>query len=331
MTSLRGQRVLVTGAGGFLGGALTRRLLAEGVSVRGLVRSEARGAGIAAHGAELCVGDLTDPSALQRAVADCSVVFHVGAATRGPAATQYRVNVTAVGQLVEAAHRAGVRRIVHVSTLAVYGYDRPGIMHEGLPPRPGQEHYAQSKALGEAVLFRRAAALGIEAVVIRPGMIYGPGSRFWTGRLFALMRRRPAPLPGDGRTYCPAIYVDDVVDLLLLAAEHPGAAGGVFNAVSDEPVTWREFLGAYAAMAGHRWLLPVPVPVLLAGARLLEPLLRLRGEPQPVSQMVAGLVARRRGYSMNRAAERLGWRPRVRLAEGMACAEAWLRETGQLT
>jgi len=330
MTTLRGQQVLVTGAGGFLGGALTARLLAEGVRVRGLVRSEASGAEIAARGAELCVGDLTDPETLRRAVAGCTVVFHVGAALRGPAAVQYRVNVTAVGRLVEAAHAAGVRRIAHVSTVAVYGYDRPGIMHEDLPLRPGLEHYAQSKALGEEVLFRRARELGIEATAIRPGMIYGPGSRFWTGKVAALMQRRPAPLPGDGAAYCPVVYVGDVVDLLLVVAEHPAAAGCVFNAVSDEPVTWRAFLGAYAAMAGHRWLVPLPVPLLLAGATLVEPLLRLGGEPQPLRQMVAGLVARRRGYSMNRAADLLGWRPRVRLVEGMAQAESWLRETGQL-
>lgn len=330
MAVLRGQQVLVTGASGFLGGALANRLLAEGVRVRGLVRSEARGTAIAKRGAELCVGDLTDPEALRRAVAGCVVVFHVAAATGGPAAEQYRVNVTAVGQLVEAACAAGVRRIVHVSTIAVYGYDRPGILHEGLPPRPGLEHYAQSKALGEQVLFQRAGELGIEATVIRPGMIYGPGSRFWTGRFFAAMRRRPAPLPGDGTAYCPVIYVEDVVDLLLVAAEHPAAVGCVFNAVSDKPVTWRQFLGAYAAMAGHQWLIPVPVPLLLTGAAMLEPWLRLRGEPQPIRQMVTGLVARRRGYSMNRAADRLSWRPRVSLAEGMRRSEAWLRETGQL-
>ncbi len=328
--ALQGETVLVTGATGFLGGALVQRLLVDGVRVRALVRSEQRGRDLAARGVGLVVGDLTDPEALRRAVAGCAVVFSVGAALHGPAAEQYAINVTGVGQLVDAAHQAGVRRVVHVSSIAVYGYDRFGVLSEVMPARPGIDHYGQSKALGERVLFERAAALGQEAVVVRPGMIYGPGSGAWTTRVFQLARRKPAPLPGRGSTYCPIVFVDDVVDLLVTAAVHPGAPGEIFNAVTDEPVTWREYIGAYASMAGHDLLLPVPLPVLQALALLVEPGLRLFGEPQPVRAMLEGFFARRRAYSMNKAARLLDWRPRVGLVEGMAAAEAWLRETGQL-
>jgi dihydroflavonol-4-reductase len=328
--TLEGRTVLVTGASGFVGGALANRLLGDGAEVRALVRDASRARELAARGAELVTGDLTDPNALRRAVEGCAVVFNVGAALHGSAAWQYAVNVAGVSALVAAARQAGVGRLVQVSSVAVYGYDRPGIMTEAMPPRPGVEYYAQSKALGERVLFTEGTAPGLEVTAIRPGMIYGPRSRTWTGKMFQLVRRPPAPLPGQGNTYCPLVYIDDVVDLLLTVAEHPAAPGEVFNAVTDEPVTWREYLGAYAAMAGHQTFLPIPLALLRTGAALAEPLLRLFGEPEPAREAVEAFVARRRAYSMNKAARLLGWRPAVNLVEGMAGAEAWLRETGQV-
>lgn len=328
---LAGERVLVTGASGFIGGALVARLVREGAHVRGLVRSQAKGARIAALGAEPVVGDLLDGDSLRRAAQGCQVIFHVGAVTSGPAAVQYAVNVAGVGRLLQAAQQAGASRLVHVSSIAVYGYATPDVIHEGVPLRPGAEHYGQSKALGERLLWERAAEPGPAVTVIRAGMVYGPRSGFWTGRLFDLMKRRPAPLPGNGEGFCPAIYIDDVIDLLVTVAAHPRAAGEAFNATPDPPPTWREFLGAYAAMAGHQTFVPVPFSLLHLAAALLEPLLRLGGDPQPVRGMVRAVLAGRKIYSMAKAARLLGWRARVPLAEGMAQAEAWLRETGRLT
>lgn len=328
--TLKGKQVLVTGATGFVGGALAERLLADGVQVRALVRDATRARDLEARGASLVVGDLADPAALAQAVAGCAVVFSVGAALRGTALEQYAVNVTGVRYLAEAAHKAGVQRVVHVSTIAAYGYDQPGIISEAMPLQPGAEHYGQSKALGEQVLFERAAALELDVAVIRPGMVYGPHSGFWSGKLFDFAQRRPAFLPGSGNTYCPVIFIDDLVDLLLVVAQHPAASGEVFNAVSDEPVTWRQFIGAYASLAGHQMLWPVPVAVLRGIALLAEPLTRLFREPQPVRGMVDVLFAGRRAYSMNKAARLLDWRPRVGLVEGIARTEPWLRETGRL-
>ncbi len=322
--------VLVTGASGFIGGALTRALLAQGTPVRALVRSAARGGEIAAHGAELVIGDLTDPAALERAAAGCATVFHVGAALGGPASVQYAINVSGTARLVEAAHTAGVRRLVHVSSIAAYGYNVPGQVTEDTPLRPALEFYGQSKAIGEQQVLRRAAELGLEAVAIRPGMVYGPRSGFWTVQLFRLVRRPPALIPASGDATCPLIYIDDVVSLLLAAAQHPNAAGEAFNAVSDEPVTWPELFGAYAAMAGHQVLLPIPLAVLRGAGAAAGPLLRLLGNPYPVREMLNGLLARRCTYSMDKAARLLGWRPRVRLAEGMAGCARWLRQEGWL-
>lgn len=329
--TLTGKGVLVTGASGFIGGALVKRLLTMNVHVRGLVRSAEKGTRIAHLGAEVVTGNLLDADSLRRAVAGVEVVFHVAAAMGGPAAVQYAINVGGVDRLLTAAAEAGVRRIVHVSTIAVYGYHVPDVITEDVPLCPGSEYYGQSKALGERLLWQRAAEGGFEAAVIRPGMVYGPGSNFWTAGMFRLARRRPAFLPGSGATYCPAIFIDDVVDLMITAADHPRAAGEAFNATPDPPPTWRDFLGAYAAMAGHQSFVSVPVPLLRAAAVLIEPVLAWHGEPQPVRDMVAAMFGHKRVYSMAKAARLLNWRPRMSLAEGMARAEVWLREIGLLT
>ena len=329
--TLTGSRVLVTGASGFIGGALVERLLAMDVQVRGLVRSAEKGARIARLGAEVVTGNLLDVDSLRRAAVGVEAIFHVAAAMGGPAAVQYAINVGGTDRLLTAAAEAGVRRVVHVSTIAVYGYDTPDVITEELPLRPGREHYGQSKALGEKRLWQRVRDLGLEATVVRPGMVYGPRSNFWTAGMFRLVRRRPAFLPGSGATYCPAIFIDDVVDLMITAADHPRAAGEAFNATPDPPPTWREFFGAYAAMAGHQSFVSIPVPLLRAAAAFIEPVLAWQGEPQPVRDMVAAMFGRERVYSMAKAAGLLDWRPRISLAEGMARAEVWLREIGLLT
>ena len=103
---------------------------------------------------------------------------------------------------------------------------------------------------------------GVDYSIIRPGMIYGPGSRVWTEAMFKIARRNPTLFVGDGSGAVPAIHIEDVVDLMRVLAVHPAAAREAFNCTPDPSLTWREFLGAYAALAGHdRWL-AIPITPL---------------------------------------------------------------------
>lgn len=324
--SRTGQQVLVTGATGFLGGALARRLVAEGASVRALVRSPQKAAPLQALGVKLISGDLNDTAALAQAAENCAIVYHVAAALGGDYAKQRPVNVDGTCVVVSAARAAGVQRLVHVSTISVYGYTCSGDQREDQPPNPGSNPYALTKAEAEQVVIGG----GIPYTIIRPGMIYGAGAVNWTRALFRLARLKPTPFVGSGTGTAFPIYVDDVVALLITVASHPAAANQIFNCAPDPSITWREFLGAYSRLAGHdRWL-PLPPFLFVAlgwGASLFAP---------PVSERRSlrdqvGFLQRSVTYKMDKARDQLGWQPQVDLETGISRCAPWLREQGLLS
>lgn len=323
--TLKDKRVFITGATGFIGRALALRLLEEGAGVVGLTRNPAKGTFLASSGVEMVQGDVTDHPAMRELVAGAEVVFHLTAVagTSGTAAMQ-AVNVEGTRNVLDAAHAAGVERFVHVSTMAVYGYDRRGVVDETARLGDTGDIYGDTKAIGEG-LVRRA---DLPWSVVRPGQVYGPRSPSWTVRLFQATRWF-VPLVDGGRGACHPIYIDDLVDLLILAATHPAAPGEVFNGSPDPASTWLAFLGAYGRMHGHTRYLDVPRWLLTPPLAALDWLLPLAGYRLPARAMLdfaAGQVT----YTHRKAREMLGWEPRVNLDEGMRRAEAWLRAEGYL-
>ena len=322
--------VLVTGATGFLGGALARRLAAEGAQVRALARRAGRDAYLqGAAGLEIVMGDILDEGQMRAAAQGCAYVFHSAAALGGPLAQQRRVNVDGTRSVARAAAAAGARRLVHVSSIAVYGYGCRADVAEDRPPQPGRAAYNISKAEAETALREQAAASGLPYSVIRPGMIYGPRSGAWTRRMFRLASVRPTVWLGDGGGSAHPIFVDDVVDLALRLALHPAAAGEAFNCAPDPAPTWREFLGGYMRLAGHNSWLGVPVTLARAAAPLIELALSARGTPQDLPLLV-GYATSRHSFRMDKARDLLGWQPQVGLADGIERCAPYLREIGLL-
>ena len=173
-------RVLVTGATGFTGGHLARALAAGGDTVSALVRTPGPAASVLAHaGITLAMGDLRDRAALAAATAGVDVVYHIAAMYRqaGLGAAVYRaVNATAVNDVIEAAARGGVRRVVHCSTVGVHGDVEHAPANEDAPLKPG-DVYQTTKLEGEQLARDAGARLGIEVTIARPTGIYGPGDR----------------------------------------------------------------------------------------------------------------------------------------------------------
>ena len=323
--ALSEQKVLVTGATGFLGGVLARRLVSEGVRVRGLVRSPEKAAALRDYGIEIVQGDVTDADAMQRAVEGCNIVFHAAAALGGDYTKQQLVNVAGTSKVVRAAHAARVERFVHISSVAVYGYRVKGEVTEAIPPAPGADPYARTKSEAERVVIEG----GVPYTIVRPAMIYGAGSINWTGNFFRWGRMKPTLFPGKGKGSAFPIHVDDVVDMTVKVASHPAGVNEIFNCAPDPAPTWREFVGAYSRLAGHdRWLsLPMPPFHLLAKvARVFAPKASLTQDLPDVLKFAERNIT----YKMTKARTLLGWTPTYDLERGVASCAPWLREQGLL-
>jgi nucleoside-diphosphate-sugar epimerase len=326
--SIAGQTVLVTGASGFLGGALAHRLASDGAQVRALVRNPEKAAKLQAAGIETAQGDLTNADSLRRAAEGCAYVFHA-AASFGNLASQTAVNVEGSRALAQASADARIQRFVYVSTTLYYGYPTGGVVTEDTPPRRYHNPYIQTKQAAEAAIRDAAADTALSYTICRPGMIYGAGSANWTRGLFWLARLCPTPFIGAGRGSAFPIHVDDVVDHLVTLAAHPDAHGQAFNCAPDPSPTWRELIGAYSRLAGHdRWF-ALPDAIFQLGARLIAPF----APPDTLSRDLRQIIPIFRvqtTYSMEKSRRMLGWQPRISLDDGIASCAPWLREIGLL-
>ncbi|MBI1280316.1 MAG: SDR family NAD(P)-dependent oxidoreductase [Anaerolineaceae bacterium] len=329
--TLIGREILVTGATGFLGGALVRRLASDGVHVRALARRPQNAAYIKdLPNVTIVEGDITDAERMKQLAQACSIIFHVAAALGGNFEKQYHINVNGTRNVIAAAAESKVERVVHVSSIAVYGYHYNGNIDESFGQRPGRVPYNRTKSQAEAVVREIGEQSHVGYSIIRPGMIYGPRSNGWTATMFKLGKLNPTPFLGDGHGNAHPIYVDDVVELMMLLATHPAALGEAFNCSSDPAPTWREFLGGYSRLAGHDGWFGIPPLVMRPIAPLIELFLMLRGEPQELPTLVDFLQAAKT-YKMTKARDLLGWQPKTDLQTGINNCVPWLREQGLLS
>lgn len=247
--------VVVTGASGFIGTALIPRLVAAGHLPRLIMR---RPPGAApAPPVEVIAGDLTSPATLRAAVAGADAVVHLGAATsagRLDPALAYRVNVGGATALIEACRAAGCRRVVVLSTQHVY------------LPRCGT--YGRTKRIADALF----AGSGLDVTILRPSLVYGPGSRGVFVKLAGLVRRLPViPVVGPGTWHLRPLYLDDLVALIVETLARPDVSGRTYDVGGAERITYNDFLAAICAALGRRCRrVHIPLALGFALAWLLE-------------------------------------------------------------
>jgi choline dehydrogenase-like flavoprotein/nucleoside-diphosphate-sugar epimerase len=239
-------RWAVTGATGMVGGALVRAVLDCQVAMpRCLVRSENVPDALRRPGTEVRRVDLDDAGGLKSALDGCDVVVHCAFDVRDPGS-----NVGHVENLLRAAHAAGVRRFVQVSSIAVYESGAGQIVDERSPLTGEVDGYAGAKAACDRRATELAARLSMELAVVQPTIVYGPGSRPWTITPARRLLEGGIVLPGKGEGVCNAVYADDVASALVLAARSAQAAGQTFLVSGPETISWRRFYEGMAAALG---------------------------------------------------------------------------------
>jgi nucleoside-diphosphate-sugar epimerase len=320
-----GRRAAVTGAGGFIGGAVCRALAAEGASVTGVDIDGGAATRVRAAGAEFAQADVTDGAVLERAFEGTELVVHTAAYVRDWGAMEEFIRVNAGGTVavLDAADAAGAERVVHLSSVVVYGYHHPGELDEAAFHRTYGIPYIDTKSASDAVAARRGA------VVIRPGDVYGPGSVPWTLRPLELARSGRLAVPGSGDGQMLPVYIDDLVESVLLGLLE-GEPGHAYTVWDGEAVTFGEYFDRIGEIAGTGPARRLPKPLLSLAAKAMEAAAAVRNRPPQFSTRAMTFVDRRGTASNRRAREELGWEPRVFLDEGLARTKTWLGEEGLL-
>jgi nucleoside-diphosphate-sugar epimerase len=309
---LPAQKILVTGATGFVGRALVARLLAKGRAVRAAVR--ALSADLPAPVEQVPIGEIGPDTDWTRAVNDVDAVVHLaarvhmtGEAMRSTLPLYQAVNAAGSAALASAARRAGVRRFVLLSTTTVYGdrsHGRP--FDESSPPAPGSP-YAQSKLEAERLVAAALRESATQLVVLRPPLVYGPGATGNFARLVGLVQRGlPLPL-ASVRNRRSLVFVDNLADAILRTLDHPAAAGRTYVVSDGQDVSTAELVARIAVALGRRpRMLPCPPALLRMAASLL-------GRGDEMSRLMDDMAV-----DSSRIRTELAWAPPVGLDEALA-------------
>ncbi|HTD07951.1 MAG TPA: NAD-dependent epimerase/dehydratase family protein [Solirubrobacteraceae bacterium] len=325
---------LITGATGFIGGHLARRLLHEGYAVRCLVRPSSDTSQLEQLDVQLAIGDLTRADSLVSAVEGCQYVVHCGALVSDWATAQEidRINVGGTRNLLEAAVAAAVKRFVHLSSTDVYGYPDRAQTDETYTATSFRNWYAQTKLEAEAEVHRAQAEHALTSVILRPATVYGPGSLDVVGEIARAIKAHHMLLIDRGRPIAGVCYVENLLDAAVLALQHDAAPGEAFNVSDGLPITWKQFTDGLADgldCPGVRFSLPYWLAnsigfTLEHGYRLLR---RATGLSLPplLSRQAVQVLGKSQDFSNRKLRQMLGWEPRVDYQSGLAATIEWLK------
>jgi nucleoside-diphosphate-sugar epimerase len=329
---LQGKSLLVTGAAGFIGGALCRRLAGYGCDVTATVLHPSEAETLRSQGVKAEVLDLASDEAFDRHVQGIDIVFHIAAMfqeTEHGAVMYRKVNHEGALKLCRAAAAAGVERFVHCSTVGVHGDVKELPCRETSPFNP-MDLYHRTKLSGELAILAFARTLpedGMVVTVNRPAMVYGPGDLRML-RLFKAILQRRFVMIGSGEVHAHLGFIEDQVESFLLCAVAPREAVHLeaFNIASDQPLTLNELAriiaecGGVPAPKGH---IPV-LPLWLAGLACEILWVPLNRRP-PLHRRRVGFFTHNRAFDLSKARERLGYVSQWDTRTGIARTIEWYR------
>jgi nucleoside-diphosphate-sugar epimerase len=326
-------KVLVTGATGFLGNRLAKRLVDEGYPVRALARKLSNVGALKKFGVEIAFGDLGDESSIAAAVNGVDVVVHAAAGTSGTAKDSDTATIQGTRNVLEACRTSRVKKLVYISSCNVYevaGYTENQIVTEEaqlerLPLHRG--YYSAAKLQAEALVTEAINHEGCPKVVLRLGTLYGPGAEVYTKMMGVSFAERIFVVFGDGETVLPLIHVDHAVDAIVECISNSAADNQAFNVVDHDLVTKRMYMERVVKpMYPNATVIYCPMVLILTLTWLQEKLLAIIGKRPFLTVYRLVSSQKRVRYSASKIEKAIGWRTRVRFEKS---AEQLIREHGR--
>ena len=328
------KRILITGGTGFIGSRLALRCAADGHAVRVFAMANTKAESdnkdlLEKAGIELVLGSVTEAERVQAAVRDRDIVFHLAAAQHEmnvPDQRYWDVNVGGTEAVLGACIEAGVSRLIYGSTIGVYG-SPSGQLDERSPLKP-DNLYGETKLAAENLV--RAAKDRLHVVIIRISETYGPGDRRLV-KLFSTIKSGVFFVIGDGKNLHHMIFIDDLIDGLLLAASVDVPSGEEIVLAGKEVASTDQIVAAIAAEVGtepRRW--HAPMGLFMPVAVVLESTLKPLGIQPPLHRRRMDFFKKDFTFSSQKAAAVLGFQPAVGLKDGVKRTADWYRQTDQL-
>ena len=324
---MKSKTAFITGATGFTGGYLTRKLLQEKWRVKCLVRPQTGCEELKKLKCEIISGDLLNPRSYEQALSGIDVIFHIAAFYRGQAdeKTIWKVNYEGTKQLINAAVQKGIKKFIHCSTAGVHGEIQDPPADENAPFRP-DDAYQRSKLAAEQYVYQKIKEKEITGAIFRPVGIYGPGDR----RLLKLFKMANSPvtiIPGNGKCFYHLTYIDDLIDGILLLAEKPEAEGQIFIIAGEEYIEIGRLIRFIGAIMGKRSkFFHIPFRPLFLLATLTEHIGKILHINPILYRRRLDFFWKDRAFSSEKAKQILGYQQRFTLEEGLEKTLRWYEE-----
>lgn len=324
------EKVIVTGANGFVGSNLCRELLFNGYHVKALYRRGSNTKILEGLDVDLVEGDICDPESLLNAVEGCNGVFHIAALFRqakNPDKVYWDVNVEGVKNVFDVAIKAGVKKIIHCSTVGVHGHIPNPPANEQEDYRPG-DIYQDTKAAGERLALAYFKENKIKGAVIRPAMVWGQGDER-TLKLFKGIARKRLPLIGNGKTLLHWVLVSDLAKSFRLCYESEVEDGEIFIISGQECITierlYNEIARAFNVNPPKFKIPALPVQIL---GSIFETIYILLGKEPPIYRRRVDFFTKTRCFDYSKARKLLGFKPAKNFDEEVTLIANWYKKNG---
>jgi nucleoside-diphosphate-sugar epimerase len=322
MAQRKPKKVLITGANGFIGNMLMAHYRAQGIPVVGV--------DLSGNGEDIFQGDIGQPETISQLLQDCDVVVHTAALVSNSIADadMWRVNVLATRNLIAAAEKHKVRRFVQISSIVAYGNSAEGELDEEQPVHADGGSYVLTKLASEHAVLAATANSPMELVIIRPGDVYGPGSRPWVILPIEAINKGQFMLPAKGQGFFRPIFISDLIRGIALAVSTKEAAGEIFNLSCEGYMTTAEFFSHHYQWMNKRGPLKVSTGLAMFAASAATKLAQMTGGVNEASTATIVQLCTKSWFSIAKAERVLGWKPEVSFEDGMQQSKQWAQAQG---